>query len=74
MLTKAAFIWSDKSKKRKTVKYYYSIIPVMQSWIFSSQSSVSHDPSEIILMRTFLFFYDNIALLNFFFKLKSSSL
>ncbi len=41
MLTKAAFIWSEKKLKNNNnnhniVKYYYSIIPVMQSRIFSS--------------------------------------
>ncbi len=60
----AAFIWSNTVQKSTIFKHYYnlklfstfiyfkmSFIPVMQSWISSSQllqSSVSHNPSEII--------------------------
>ncbi len=68
LLTKATF-FIKKAVKTVILKYYFDFkqqfvcffkeifkmqfIPVMQSWIFSIITAVSHDPSEIILVSWF---------------------
>ncbi len=59
LMFKAAFIWSEIQYNSNTVKYNYnlrSFIPLMAKLYFQLpllQSSVSHGPSEIILICCF---------------------